>query len=431
MKKIILLLLIVHCTLNIDNCNCQWFKLPDLPDSGRVYKMQFVNPNTGWISTSTFYLPFYRTFMKTTNGGQNWNRVQNTGQVFIFYFFNDSLGFGIDWTGSNFSKTTNGGLNWNTIYTTGNGYGDMFFVNKDTGWTCGTEGIFGGIWRTNDGGFNWVKQYTANSNGLDRIFFLKNKVNGEYWGWTFKGDMLWRSTNSGVNWVLLNNIGGCSSSSGVDIYFKDTSNGIITRTYTCFSTTTNGGFNWIHHSELNSTSSRIGIGDSNILWLTILDSVIKTIDFFQTYGKQDVPAIVNRIFAFDTSIVYAGANSINMVKTSNGGGPIIYAGIDSLSSSIPLYFSLYQNYPNPFNPSTTIKFFIRSKSYVSLSIFDIMGKEVLKVYDNNLLSFGTYKSVLDFGRLNLSSGVYYYRLSVMSANQNKLYSETKKLVFIK
>jgi photosystem II stability/assembly factor-like uncharacterized protein len=417
-------------TLFTTHCEAQWFKLPNLPDSGGVYKIQFVNPNTGWLSTNTFYLPNYFTFMKTTNGGVSWTRIQNTGQVLIFYFFNDSLGIAIDKNGANVSKSTNGGLNWNTIYTTSNGYGDMFFVNKDTGWTCGGDGNLAGVWRTTDGGSSWIRQYTANANNFNRIFFLKNKVNGEYWGWTMKVDLLWKTTNSGVNWVRLNDIGGCNSSDGFDIYFKDTSNGIITRGYQCFSTTTNGGYNWIHHPYIWGNSS-IGIGDTNILWLTMGDSVIKTINFFQTYGKQGIPVITNKIFAFDTSIAYAGTNMTNMAKTTNGGGPIIYLGIDSQSVSIPVYFSLYQNYPNPFNPSTTIKFFIRSKSYVTLSIFDITGKEVLKVFDNNFLSFGTYKSVLDFGKLNLSSGVYYYRLSVVSPNSNSLFTETKKMVMIK
>jgi photosystem II stability/assembly factor-like uncharacterized protein len=412
---------------------CQWFKLPNLPDSGGVYKIQFVNSNTGWLSTNTFYLPNYFTFMKTTNGGQNWNVLQNTGQVLIFYFFNDSLGIAIDKNGANISKTTNGGLNWNIVYTTSNGYSDMFFVNKDTGWTCGFDGIFGGVWRTNDGGNNWFRQYTANSNGLSRIFFLKNKVNGEYWGWTFKGDGLWKTTNSGVNWIQLNNIGGCNSSAGVDMYFKDTSNGIITRSFICFSTTTNGGINWTHHIDNGFISAKIGIGDNNKLWLTMgtIDTLIKTNNFFQTYGRQITASSSGVIFALDTSTVFAGWDMTNMQKTTNGGGPIIYLGIDSQSVSIPLYFSLYQNYPNPFNPSTTIKFFIRSKSYVTLSIFDVTGKEVLKVYDNNFLSFGTYKSVLDFGKLNLSSGVYFYRISVVSPNSNSLFTETKKMVMIK
>jgi photosystem II stability/assembly factor-like uncharacterized protein len=411
---------------------CQWFKLPDLPvSSGTMYDMYFVNANTGWI---TFLSP--NSLIKTTNGGINWI-IQSSSNIRNIQFMDSLVGYanGIIGTNGTIWKTTDGGSNWSSLFVTGNGYADIFFVNKDTGWTCGSDGNIGGVWRTNDGGNNWFRQYSATSiSSLSKIFFLKNKVNGEYWGWTLKSIVLWRTTNSGTNWTQISsNIGGCNFSDGVDIYFKDTSYGIITRGLSCFNTTSNGGFNWVEHIESKSISSKIGVGDSNKLWLTIggRDSLLKTNNFFQTYGIQVTASYSTNIFALDTSVVYAGYNMTNIEKTTNGGGPIIYTGIDSQSVSIPVYFSLYQNYPNPFNPTTTIKFFIRSKSYVTLSIFDVTGKEVLKVYDNNFLSFGTYKSVLDFGKLNLSSGVYFYRLSVVSPKSNSLFTETKKMVMIK
>jgi hypothetical protein len=115
----------------------------------------------------------------------------------------------------------------------------------------------------------------------------------------------------------------------------------------------------------------------------------------------------------------------------NGGGPIIYTGIDSLNLNLPVYYKLYQNYPNPFNPATTIIFDVRNKSYVNLIIYDITGKEVLKLYNNNFLEVGTYKSVIDFGKMNLSSGVYLYRLSVMGTNSESIYMETRKMIYIR
>jgi hypothetical protein len=169
------------------------------------------------------------------------------------------------------------------------------------------------------------------------------------------------------------------------------------------------------------------------MWLTLgtEDSLIKTINFFQTYGKQVTAAYAGVIFALDTSNVYAGWNITNMMKTMNGGGPIIYTGIDSLNLNLPVYYKLYQNYPNPFNPATTIIFDVRNKSYVNLIIYDITGKEVLKLYNNNFLEVGTYKSVIDFGKMNLSSGVYLYRLSVMGTNSESIYMETRKMIYIR
>jgi photosystem II stability/assembly factor-like uncharacterized protein len=406
----------------------QWFKLPDLPDSGKVFDMQFVNVNTGWITLFNNISSTCR-LIKTTNGGQNWN-ILIAQQVLIFKFFNDTLGIALNIGGNQISKTSNGGTNWNIISTTGNVYQDIFFVSKDTGWVCGFDGMWGGVWRTNDGGNSWFRQYTAASNGLDRIFFLKNKVNGEYWGWTFKGNGLWRTTNSGNNWTLINGgISGCSLSDAVDIYFKDTMNGVITRSYRCFSTTTDGGFNWIHHYETNSNSSKIGVGDNNTIWITNADSVIKTINFFITYGKQKTPTLVHSIFALDTSLVYAGLDMVNMVKTTNGGGPIIYTGIDSLNLNLPVYYKLYQNYPNPFNPVTKISYELPKDSKVSLIIYDILGKEIRRLVDNEFKQAGIYS--IDFNEPSLASGVYFYRLVALDSFGKTSYNKVKSMVYIK
>jgi hypothetical protein len=409
----------------------QWQRLPNLPDSGKLFDMQFVNVNTGWI---TLYnnISYTCRLIKTTSGLQNWD-ILIPNQVLIFNFFNDSLGVALDINGNQFSRSMNGGLNWNTIYNTGSVYQDMFFVNKDTGWTCGTDGMWGGVWRTNNGGYNWFRQYTANAGTLSRIFFLRNNVNGEYWGWTFVVNILWRTTNSGVNWTLINNSIGGGCNDGYDIYFVDTSKGIITRNLSCFSTTSNGGFNWTHYSEYASVNSSIGVGDSNKIWLTLgtEDTLIKTRNFFQTYGKQVTAAYAKMIFALDTSTVYAGWDQLNMMKTTNGGGPIIYTGIDSLNVSLPVEYKLYQNYPNPLNPATTIRFSIIKGSNVSLIIYDITGREVLRLIDNIFLEARNYKSVFNINMLNLSSSVYFYRLSVTGKNSETIYTETKKMIYLK
>jgi len=393
--------------------------------------MYFVNANTGWITlTNDFYT------LKTTNGGLNWvtqlsGNALKAGEI---QFFNDSLGISCG-SDANYNtvmiKTSNGGANWIPIYSTVNVYQDMFFVNKDTGWACGSDGMWGGVWRTNDGGNSWYRQYTANSNGLDRIFFLKNKVNGEYWGWIFKVVGLWRTTNSGVNWTLINsNIGGgCQSST--DIYFIDTSNGIITRNNFCFSMTTDGGFNWIHHYEYGAIDSKIGVGDNNIMWLSLgaHDSLIKTTNFFQTYGRQGLPAPAYIIFALDTSTVYAGWNQFNMMKTTNGGGPIIYTGIDSLNLDLPSSYKLYQNYPNPFNPVTKINYKLPKDSKVTLIIYDILGKEITRLVDNEFKQAGRYS--IDFDEPSLASGVYFYRITTVDSYGVNNFNQVKKMVYIK
>jgi len=88
----------------------------------------------------------------------------------------------------------------------------------------------------------------------------------------------------------------------------------------------------------------------------------------------------------------------------------------------PTGFSLSQNYPNPFNPVTVIKYSIKDAGMVSLKVYDILGQEVATLV-NNAQTPGLYE--VEFNAQNLTSGIYFYRLTVGS------FSETKKLLFLK
>jgi len=97
-------------------------------------------------------------------------------------------------------------------------------------------------------------------------------------------------------------------------------------------------------------------------------------------------------------------------------------GINQISISIPYKCSLSQNYPNPFNPSTNIEFSLPEKSFVKLKVFDITGKEVAELVNENL-SVGTFR--YDFNAGELSSGLYFYKL------ETEKFTETKKMIVLK
>lgn len=88
----------------------------------------------------------------------------------------------------------------------------------------------------------------------------------------------------------------------------------------------------------------------------------------------------------------------------------------------PRGFSLYQNYPNPFNPSTTISFSLPLKAFVSLRVFNILGREITTIVSEEM-SAGSYSR--KWNAANLSSGIYFYRLQAGS------FTETKELVLLK
>ncbi len=95
------------------------------------------------------------------------------------------------------------------------------------------------------------------------------------------------------------------------------------------------------------------------------------------------------------------------------------SGID-----IPNTIILHQNYPNPFNPTTNIWFALQSDSYVTLTVYDQLGREVQVLFDEYLL-MGNH--VATFNANNLSSGIYYYTIEAVDLNQRA----TKKMTLIK
>lgn len=92
-------------------------------------------------------------------------------------------------------------------------------------------------------------------------------------------------------------------------------------------------------------------------------------------------------------------------------------GIDKITS-----YDLSQNFPNPFNPTTTINYQLPQNGFVTLKIYDILGKEVATLV-NEQKSTGRYS--VNFDASNLSSGVYIYQIHIND------YVSSKKLLLLK
>lgn len=97
-------------------------------------------------------------------------------------------------------------------------------------------------------------------------------------------------------------------------------------------------------------------------------------------------------------------------------------GIEPVSSEIPKTFSLSQNYPNPFNPNTTIKFDLPVSGLIKLSVYDILGREIETLINEDLKA-GTY--LVNWNASNYPSGIYFYRI------ETRDFTETKKMILIK
>ncbi len=121
-----------------------------------------------------------------------------------------------------------------------------------------------------------------------------------------------------------------------------------------------------------------------------------------------------RVAAYRDTITSAYSNTISLVN--------VVTGTMNLLSGMPKQYQLYQNYPNPFNPSTQIRIALPLQSHVAITIYNILGSVVERLFDGELTA-GYHEIQFNAGRL--SSGVYIYRMTAGT------YSKVLKLVLLK
>jgi hypothetical protein len=100
------------------------------------------------------------------------------------------------------------------------------------------------------------------------------------------------------------------------------------------------------------------------------------------------------------------------------------------SSETPLLYNLLQNYPNPFNPGTKIQFALPEDGFVTLKMYDLLGREIATLINNNHYPIGIFTYNFDATAYNLASGVYLYKMDVNKDNKT-VYSQIKKMVLVK
>ena len=451
-----------------------------------LFDIFFLNKNTGWT------VGLNGTIFKTTNGGDDWVKLDNNFNYHFekVYFADENNGYMI---GKNyFLKTTDGGKSWNAQQPTDHILQTMFFVNKDTGWIAGNEGV---ILKTTDAGSTWIYlQMNGTDYGtLTSLYFLDNNT-----GWAsgsgldINGGVILKTVNGGESWVLQHN--GYSRFI-YSVYFSSLNSGWAVGDEGVIFNTADGGLNWelqgsgtfsdLYSINVKSFLNGWSVGDDGLILKYTKDTNSSLSPLPVEFTSFEVNSNGNSIelnWSTATEVNNKGfeiERQITNDLTTNDGnsqsslvdghwvkiGFVIGKGTTTISSkyfftdnlkdisfngdvnyrlkqidydgtfkysqevavhlnTIPAEYSLMQNYPNPFNPATTIKYSVKENTQVILKVFDILGREVATL-SNEEKSAGTYTINFDAASAGLSSGTYFYTIKAGD------FVQTKKMLLMK
>jgi len=336
--------------------------------------------------------------------------------------------------------------------------------------------------RSTNKGLNWSNASPPSSNEAFNGPFLIAPSNSRilYAG----GDKMYKTTNAGSSWTALNNntvlngdpiLSIAVSYSNPDSFYVTTA---PTFSRSAVYRSTNGGTSFTNITGTLPDRYPVDITvdpkNSSIVYVTLSGfgspHVYNSTNGGTTWnnigtGLPDVPTSAIAIDPFNNNILYVG-NDLGLFYSTNKGttwydannnieGTLLVmdlavsptdkklfvathgrgvftvplATISHVTAlnepTIPGSFTLFHNYPNPFNGSTVIKFILPQSGFTSLKLYDIRGRLVKELL-NNELAEGTHEYILDKNTFeSLSSGVYFYNLTAGN------FSDTKKLVILK
>jgi len=172
---------------------------------------------------------------------------------------------------------------------------------------------------------------------------------------------------------------------------------------------------WTTEWEFNNSGFRIErMNTKNNLW--------KEISFVNGNGTTNEP----KNYSFDDKKLQTGNYKYRLKQIDYNGNYEYFTLENDVIVGKPNAFNMSQNYPNPSNPKSKIDFEIPFNGKVSIKVYDILGKEVLKIIDE--LKEAGYYSV-EFDGTNLASAVYFYRIS--AEGNSGSFTKTLKMILVK
>lgn len=379
-------------------------------------------------------------------GSNIYRTIFNSEDVVFTYILNGgmwkSTSFGSDWYQINY------GLNESKVLSLAIGGEDVLFV--------GTDGD--GVYRSHSDGSYWEKVLNVSA----KITAIGGSHSGLVCAGATAG-RVFKTTDNGENWttildtVIIDSINDICVTSNETIYVGCNDRQLFI--------SSDAGNNWV--------KTTVGVGPANNINSIIVGksgSIFIGVDHGGVFRSADdgkswkptsngmppganvillnVNSLGNLFAVLHDNAVYKSTDqgenwnlfdeglnnySINTIASSSNGKTLLgtsgglFISEDFISqvekpNNIDHSFILLQNYPNPFNPATNINFSISNSRNVTLKIFNATGQEIMTLIDKKLLA-GSYS--VKFDGSNLSSGVYFYKLSTENL------TETRKMILMR
>ena len=432
MIKFLFFSIIITFTLSINSQS--WVPAGNVTNPGTRPSISVAGINSVYIADGSLNAP---KVFRTTNGGLNWLTVPVggiTNELYCIYAINDNLAFaGEGYVSGNASlfKTTNAGLNWTPILTTGNNNGSFsgLAFTKINGNLFGLA-IAEKVYRSSNTGVNWVELnagVTGVSNAQNSLMIVDNEFYG--FGLNNGAARIRLTTNNSTSWSTQQiSVSGNYTSAIAFHTNKLYGVGATSTSLPMISRTTDGGNSWNSvniGSGVTGTCYFVWVPGTPVVYILGTNGGIKrSTDNAMTWVTTPTPGVTN-LTHFDFyqlgMVVYGYAVSSNGDVIKIADTLNVLTGVNG-NLSIPESFSMSQNYPNPFNPATNIKYSIPQNTFVRIAIFDVLGREVSAPV-NEFKQAGNYE--VNFNASDLCSGIYYYKINAGS------FTDTKKMILIK
>jgi len=337
---------------------------------------------------------------RSTDNGDTWNRLGNGWQLGNFIFWGVSNG-----------RVVTSSLNQLFVALDYYAYDD-----------CGGASI----WHSTDHGLTWDSLAEWSSQGfsavgVDRADRIFASVGCAWYG--ASSHQVFRSEDFGATWSLANS--GLPESWRMSLAFSSSNDAYVGTWFDTLSTiycSTNNGYTWSVRDTVGGYISAMLFDGSDNLFVATYGHGVYRNGIQMNSGLSDLN--VTSLASSSSGYLYAGTYTGGVFRSV-----LPTVAVQELSGGQPSSFVLHQNYPNPFNPTTHFGFRIAKFGFVSLKVYDVLGREVATLV-NEVKQPGTY--TLRWGASGMASGVYFYCLQVYPAAVGAgSFVQTRRMILMK